>query len=109
MAEESQDLYVYDGSEERYVPNPELTKTDEFGVVDYVGGETVVLSYDQISGYFTHQPGGDSPGEIYPPGTFYVVEQRRHISVDGTIRVDLVMEIVDDMPGKQYELRVTRT
>jgi hypothetical protein len=109
MAREEQDLYIFDPAEERFVPNPELTKTDEFGVVDYVGGETVVLSYDQISGYFTDQAGGDSPGELYPPGTFYLVSQNRHISIDGTIRVDVVVEIVDEFPGKQYELRVTRT
>jgi hypothetical protein len=102
------DLYVYDDDAEAFVPNPEVPQGDDVGDSELVGGEVVVLPYDQLAGYFTNQPGGTGSEVLYPPGTFYLVSQNRHISVDGTMRVDVVVEVADDMPGKQYELRVTR-
>lgn len=103
------DLYIYDEDREDFVPNPELTSREQYGEVgELIGGEIVVLSYEQLQGYSMDLPGGDASGSLYPPGAFYLVSQKRHIAVDGTIRVDVVVEIADDMPGKQYELRVTR-
>lgn len=108
MAREDVELYVYDPDEERFVPNPDVPVEDE-EQGEMVGGEVIVLPYDQLAGYFTNAPGGNAPGTLYPPGTFYLVSQNRHIAVDGTIRVDVVVEISDNEPGKQYELRVTRS
>lgn len=104
----AEDTYVFDPAEEKFVPNPEITQKDSFGRLDIVDGELVVLNYETLTGNYVQNPGGDSPGEIYPPGTVSLVSQTPHIAMDGTIRVDIVLEVVDEEPGQQYELRVTR-
>lgn len=46
---------------------------------------------------------------LYPPQNFSVVQQDMHYATDGSLVVDIILE-VDDMPNvTDYEIRVSKT